>query len=60
MCRRIYRSQCTLLQLCGEVDDGDSFAQELSGARSRWQELPKDMNGVKILAIKAPVLEFLP
>jgi len=33
MRRRIYRSQCTVLQLGGEVEGGDSFAQELIGAR---------------------------
>lgn len=32
MPRHIDRSQCTLLQLCREVDDGYSFAHELIGA----------------------------
>ena len=49
MRRRIYRSQCTLLQPHGEVDDGDSFAYELIGARAcHFLILPATTKGAQI------------
>ena len=58
MRRRIYRSQCTLLQLYGEVDDGDSFAHELIGARAcNFLILPA---ATKFAELKEQALEFLP
>jgi len=58
MRRRIYRSQCTWLQLCGEVDDEDSFAHALIGARACYfLTLPA---ATKSAELKEQVLEFLP
>ncbi len=58
MRRHIDRSQCTLLQLYGEVDDGDSFAHELIGARAcNFLTLPA---ATKFAELKEQALECLP
>ncbi len=58
MRQRIDRSQCTLLQRYGEVDDGDSFAHQMIDARACiFLILPA---ATKFAELKERVLEFLP
>jgi hypothetical protein len=55
---RIYRSQCTLLQLCGEVDDGDSCAHALVGAKAcNFLIL---LAAIRFAKLKEQALECLP
>ncbi len=58
MRRRIYRSQCTLLQLYGEVDDGDSFAHELNGASAC--DFLSLLAATRFAELKEQAQEFLP
>jgi|GEM_PF-4437877 len=58
MRRRIYHSQCTLLQLYREVDDGNSLAHALIGARAcNFLTLPAV---TRFAELKAQALECLP
>jgi len=55
---RICRSQCTLLQLFGEVDDGDSCAHALVGARAC--DFLTLTAATKLAKFKEQALECLP